>query len=96
MRLTTITLSLSPLICFSFFPGKQMVDYIANYLQNIRQRRVFPNVSPGYMRTLVPETAPQDGESWEDIFRDVERVIMPGVSILFIILPYKSHATISI
>jgi hypothetical protein len=68
-----------------------MVDYIANYLQNIRQIRVFPNVSPGYMCTLVPETTPQDGESWEDIFRDVERVIMPGVSILFIILPYKSH-----
>ena len=73
-----------------------MVDYIGNYLQNIRQRRVFPNVSPGYMRTLVPETAPQDAESWEDIFRDVERVIMPGVSILVIILPYKSHGTISI
>jgi hypothetical protein len=42
------------------------------------------------MRTLVPETAPQDAESWEDIFRDVERVIMPGVSILVIILPYKT------
>jgi len=73
-----------------------MVDYIANYLQNIRQRRVFPNFSPGYLRALVPETAPQDGESWEDIFRDVERVIMLGVSILVIILPYKSHATNSI
>ncbi|CAC5419651.1 hdc [Mytilus coruscus] len=60
--------------------GKEMVDYIANYLQNIRQRRVFPNVSPGYMRTLVPETAPQDGEHWDDIFRDVERVIMPGIT----------------
>ncbi|CAG2237808.1 HDC [Mytilus edulis] len=60
--------------------GKEMVDYIANYLQNIRQRRVFPNVSPGYMRTLVPETAPQDGEQWDDIFRDVERVIMPGIT----------------
>ncbi|XP_076081670.1 aromatic-L-amino-acid decarboxylase-like isoform X1 [Mytilus galloprovincialis] len=60
--------------------GKEMVDYIANYLQNIRQRRVFPNVSPGYMRTLVPETAPQDGEQWDDIFKDVERVIMPGIT----------------
>lgn len=62
-----------------------MIDYIADYLQNIRQRRVFPNVSPGYMRTLVPETAPQDGEPWEDIFRDVERVIMPGVDTVLLI-----------
>lgn len=57
-----------------------MVDYIADYLQNIRKRRVFPDVSPGYMRALVPESAPEHGEYWEDIFKDVERVIMPGVS----------------
>ncbi len=57
-----------------------MVDYIADYLQNIRSRRVFPNVSPGYMRNLVPDSAPDKGELWEDIFRDIERVVMPGVS----------------
>ena len=58
-----------------------MVDYIADYLQNIRKRRVFPDVSPGYMRALIPESAPERGEDWCDIFRDVERVIMPGVSV---------------
>ncbi|XP_025080635.1 histidine decarboxylase-like [Pomacea canaliculata] len=60
--------------------GKEMVDYIADYLQNIRKRRVFPDVSPGYMRALVPESAPEHGEYWEDIFKDVERVIMPGIT----------------
>ena len=59
--------------------GKEMVDYIADYLENIRTRRVFPNVVPGYMRELVPDHAPVEGEAWENIFRDVERVIMPGV-----------------
>ena len=57
-----------------------MVDFIADYLENIRSRRVFPDVSPGYMSTLVPDSAPQDPEPWEKIFRDVETVIMPGVS----------------
>ncbi len=57
-----------------------MVDYIGDYLDNIRSRRVFPNVSPGYMREMVPDTAPECGEKWEDIFKDVERVIMPGVN----------------
>ena len=57
-----------------------MVDYIADYLQNIRSRRVFPNVSPGYMKGLVPDSAPDKGEPWDDIFQDVERVVMPGVS----------------
>ena len=57
-----------------------MVDYIADYLENIRTRRVFPGVSPGYMSELVSESAPDTGEPWEQIFADVERVIMPGVS----------------
>ena len=60
-----------------------MVDYIADYLKNIRNRRVMPNVSPGYMRHLVPESAPIKGEDWNVIINDVERVIMPGVSVWF-------------
>lgn len=57
-----------------------MVDYIADYLENIRDRRVFPDVKPGYMRELLNDTAPMEGEDWDAIFKDVERVIMPGVS----------------
>ncbi|KAE8750210.1 hypothetical protein FOCC_FOCC003018 [Frankliniella occidentalis] len=55
-----------------------MVDYIADYLENIRSRRVYPNVKPGYLHNLVPDSAPLEPENWEDIFKDVERVIMPG------------------
>ena len=57
-----------------------MVDYIADYLETIRDRRVFPDVKPGYMRELVPDSAPMDGEQWEAIVKDVDRVIMPGVN----------------
>ncbi|XP_031616501.1 histidine decarboxylase isoform X2 [Contarinia nasturtii] len=60
--------------------GKEMVDYIADYLENIRDRRVFPNVQPGYMRNLLPESAPIEGEEWHRIFEDIERVIMPGIT----------------
>ena len=59
-----------------------MVDYIADYLENIRDRRVFPGVKPGYMRPLIPTHAPEHGERWDDIFADVENVIMPGVCII--------------
>jgi hypothetical protein len=59
--------------------GKDLVDYIANYLKNIRERRVFPDVKPGYLKNLVPSEAPFESESWSSIFADVERVIMPGV-----------------
>ncbi|XP_031788571.1 histidine decarboxylase isoform X3 [Nasonia vitripennis] len=60
--------------------GKEMVDYIADYLENIRKRRVYPSVSPGYLRNILPQSAPVDGEPWADIFDDIEKCIMPGVT----------------
>ena len=65
---------------FVSFEGKEMVDYIADYLENIRDRRVFPNVKPGYMRNLLPDSAPVEGEEWNKIFSDIERVVMPGIT----------------
>ena len=38
----------------------------------------------GYLRKLIPEEAPDNPDKWEDIFSDIERVIMPGVSISII------------
>jgi hypothetical protein len=61
--------------------GKEMVDFIADYLTNIRTRRVFPNVKPGYMRPMINDEAPRQGEPWDKIFNDIDRVIMPGVCI---------------
>ncbi|KAL2737943.1 aromatic-L-amino-acid decarboxylase [Vespula squamosa] len=60
--------------------AKEMVEYITNYLENIRDRRVLPTIEPGYMKPLLPSEAPRTAEKWEDIMSDVERVIMPGVT----------------
>jgi len=60
--------------------GKEIVDYIADYLENIHKTRVTPDVEPGYLRELLPKEAPQRGEKWEDIFRDFETKILPGVT----------------
>ncbi|XP_049573577.1 histidine decarboxylase isoform X2 [Syngnathus scovelli] len=55
--------------------GKELVDYITKYLSSIRQRRVIPDVQPGYMRELLPDTAPTEPEDWQSIFDDVEKVV---------------------
>ncbi|CAF3610385.1 unnamed protein product [Adineta steineri] len=60
--------------------GKEMIDFIADYLTNVQTHRVVPNVKPNYMRSLIDEEAPEQGEPWENIFKDIERVIMPGAS----------------
>ncbi|KPJ10967.1 Histidine decarboxylase [Papilio machaon] len=59
--------------------AKEMVDYIADYLENIRDRRVYPSVQPGYLHKRLPTEAPNLPEKWDDIFRDVEEHIMPGI-----------------
>ena len=59
--------------------GKEMIDYVADYLENIRDRRPLPEVEPGYLRALIPDHAPEESDQWEDLFKDIERVVMPGV-----------------
>lgn len=60
--------------------AREMADYVSNYLENIRERRVLPEVEPGYLRPLIPAEAPETPESWQDVMNDIERVIMPGVT----------------
>ena len=60
--------------------GKEMVDYVADYLEGVEGRQVYPDVEPGYLRPLLPTAAPQEPETFEDIIKDVEKIIMPGVS----------------
>ncbi|XP_030698608.1 histidine decarboxylase isoform X2 [Globicephala melas] len=59
--------------------GKEMVDYICQYLSSVQERRVTPDVRPGYLRAQLPESAPEEPDSWDSIFGDIERIIMPGV-----------------
>ncbi|XP_003471915.1 histidine decarboxylase isoform X1 [Cavia porcellus] len=59
--------------------GREMVDYICQYLSTVRDRRVTPDVQPGYLRAQLPESAPEEPDSWDSIFGDIERIIMPGV-----------------
>uniref|UniRef100_A0A2K5R4K6 Aromatic-L-amino-acid decarboxylase n=1 Tax=Cebus imitator TaxID=2715852 RepID=A0A2K5R4K6_CEBIM len=60
--------------------GKEMVDYVANYLEGIEGRQVYPDVEPGYLRPLIPAAAPQEPDTFEDIINDIEKIIMPGGS----------------
>lgn len=60
--------------------GKEMVDYVADYWASLEQKRSLSNVEPGYLRKSIPEEAPEEPEKWEDVLRDVDRVIMPGVT----------------
>ncbi|XP_045123103.1 aromatic-L-amino-acid decarboxylase-like [Portunus trituberculatus] len=60
--------------------SQEMTDFIINYLDNIRDRRVLPKVEPEYLRPLLPDAAPDTPDTWQDVMKDIERVIMPGIT----------------
>ncbi|KAI6241791.1 Aromatic-L-amino-acid decarboxylase [Aphelenchoides fujianensis] len=60
--------------------GRQTVDYIADYMENVHNRRVVPSIEPGYLRELLPSAPPQQPEAFEKVMHDFESYIMPGVT----------------
>merc|ERR1712126_140718 len=60
--------------------GNEMISYIVDYLDTVQQRRVTPDVQPGYLRELLPASAPQEPESFDAVMKDVEDKIMVGMT----------------
>ena len=63
---------------------------VIDYYDGIENRRVLSNVSPGYLRGLLPAGPPDKGEPWEDIQKDIETKIMPGLTHWCVFLPFIS------
>jgi len=60
--------------------GHQLVDWIADYLKNIEQYPVLPNIKPGYIKNRLPKHPPASGVDMNEIFDDVDKIIMPGIT----------------
>ena len=50
---TRIPLNTEVHISNTTFTGKEMVDYVTDYLENIRNRKVFPSVTPGKYNNML-------------------------------------------
>ncbi len=60
--------------------GHEVVDWIADYYKRIESFPVLSQVRPGEIRASLPAQAPQQGEPFETILGDVEKLILPGVT----------------
>ncbi|HWP49718.1 MAG TPA: pyridoxal-dependent decarboxylase [Candidatus Limnocylindrales bacterium] len=58
----------------------QLVDWIADYLEQIEKYPVLPDVAPGDIRAQLPSLPPTLGEPMETILADVDRIILPGMT----------------
>ena len=57
----------------------RLADWIADYRGKIETLRVAPDSKPGAIRAALPAQPPEQGEPFEKILADVDRVILPGM-----------------
>src|SRR5438093_6258424 len=59
---------------------QELADCIADYREHIGERRISPNDEPGAILAQLNATAPETAAPLNEIFADMERVIVPGVA----------------
>jgi len=60
--------------------GHAVVDWIADYHSRIESFPVLSQVKPGEIRAALPAHPPAEGEPFEALLQDVQRIILPGVT----------------
>src|SRR5947209_9214569 len=60
--------------------GYQVVDWIANYLEDVKKYPVLSHNTPGDVRNALPAQPPAQPEAMEAILADVDAILMPGIT----------------
>src|SRR5271168_2698263 len=58
----------------------QVVDWMADYLRDVRDFPVLPNVEPGQLIDRLPAHGPEHPETMEKILTDFRELIVPGLT----------------
>jgi aromatic-L-amino-acid/L-tryptophan decarboxylase len=60
--------------------GAAALDWVASYLENVRERPVLAQVEPGDIRAALPAAPPDEPEPFSAVLRDLDDVLMPGIT----------------
>ncbi len=60
--------------------GYELVDWIADYQERVQELPVLSRVEPGEIRAALPAEPPEEGEAFDDALRDLEEIILPGIT----------------
>ncbi|MBV8207321.1 MAG: amino acid decarboxylase [Acidobacteria bacterium] len=60
--------------------GHAAVEWVARYLGETRKFPVLPSVRPGQLVDALPRSAPEQGEAFEAMLADFDRLIVPAVT----------------
>ena len=60
--------------------GRAAVDWIADYMDRIESFPVLSRARPGEIRAQLPADPPAEGEHFDAMLADVDRLILPGIT----------------
>ena len=60
--------------------GVAAIEWVAGYLEAMRERAVRAPVRPGEVRSNLPPSPPERGEPFDAVLRDLDAVIVPGTT----------------
>lgn len=60
--------------------GRYVADWAAEYHGSLRERPVRAQTKPGEIAAQLAAAAPEQGEPVEDVIKDFERIVMPGIT----------------
>jgi len=60
--------------------GHQIVDWVADYRSTVSHRPVMAQSAPGEIKASLPASPPSAPDAFDTILRDVDDIIMPGIS----------------
>ena len=61
--------------------GHTLIDWLADYHQTLATRPVMSAVRPGEVAAQLPVAPPLDPEPFADVIADLDRVVVPGLSL---------------
>ena len=60
--------------------GHRLIDRIADYRETLADRPVMARTEPGEIKARLPASPPDRPEGFDAIFRDLDEIILPGLS----------------
>ncbi len=60
--------------------GPAALEWAAGYLERLRDLPVLARVAPGEIAASLPQRAPEQGESFDAVLRDLEELLLGGVT----------------
>jgi aromatic-L-amino-acid decarboxylase len=60
--------------------GAEALEWAASYLERVGELPVLAPVEPGHVRSRLPATAPERGEPFSAVLKDVEEILLPAMT----------------